>query len=215
MAERFTGFPREGIEFFEELATHNNRPWFLAHKDVYERACRAPMQALAAELRPRLGVARVSRINRDLRFARDRAPYKTYIAAGAGGRYISVSPQGLYVGAGFRKPDPTLLQRFRAAVDDEATGRKLQAILRSLRRRGYEVGSHETLSQAPRGYDRDHPRVDLLRMKDVFAGRSFAPAPWLSTRRALERIDRVVTDTADFVAWLQRHVTARRRRRAR
>src|SRR5215211_4026313 len=93
-AEPFTGFPLEGIEFFRELSAHNTREWFLAHKDVYERACRAPMQALAAALEPRWGAARISRINRDVRFARGRPPYKTYIAAGVGGRYISLSPEG-------------------------------------------------------------------------------------------------------------------------
>ena len=89
MAERFSGFPRESIEFFKHLAAHNNRDWYLAHKDIYERTCRAPMQALVTELEPRFGTARISRINRDVRFSRDRAPYKTYIAAGVGGNYIS------------------------------------------------------------------------------------------------------------------------------
>jgi uncharacterized protein (TIGR02453 family) len=206
MAEPFTGFPRESIEFFRQLAANNNREWFLAHKDIYERTCRAPMQALVAKLEPRFGAAKVSRINRDLRFFRDRAPYKTYIAAGLGGRYISLSAAGLYVGGGFRKPDPVLLQRFRAAIDDDTTGRQLEAIVRSLRGKGYEVASHESLSSAPRGYSPDHPRVELLRKKDIFAGRLFAPGPWLATARALERVDRVMTDTGALVRWLQRHV---------
>ena len=81
----------------------------------------------------------------------------------------------------------------------------------SLRRNGYEVASHETLSFAPRGYASDHARIELLRMKDIFAGRLFAPAPWLSTARARERIDRVMTDTGALVAWLQQHVTGGRR----
>lgn len=207
MAEPFRGFPREGIEFLERLAANNNRDWFRAHRDVYERACRAPMQALVAELEPRFGPARISRINRDARFSRGRPPYKTYIAAGLGGHYISLYPQGLYVGAGFRRSDPALLQRFRAAVDDDKTGRQLQAIVRSLRRQRYAVAAHETLSSPPRGYAPDHPRAELLRMKDIAAGRTFAPGPWLSTPRARERIDRVMTDTAGLVRWLQQNVT--------
>ena len=211
MAERFMGFPPEGLEFFRQLAANNNRQWFLEHKDVYERACRAPMQALVGELEPRFGKARISRINRDVRFSRDRAPYKTYIAAGVGGHYISLSADGVYVGAGLYKPDPALLQRFRAAIDDDMTGRQIQDIVASLRRKRYEVDSHETLSSAPRGYDRDHPRIELLRMKDIFAGRLFAPAPWLSTARALERIERVIADTRALVTWLQQHVTGKGR----
>ncbi len=208
MAERFTGFPPESLEFFRELAAHNNRDWFLAHKDVYQRACRGPMEALVAELEPRVGKVKISRINRDIRFSRDKAPYKTYIAAGVGGNYISLSADGLFVGGGFYAPDAGALQRFRAAVDDDTTGRRLQAIVRTLRRRGYEVGSHETLSSAPRGYSSDHPRIELLKMKDLFAGRRFAPAAWLATAKARGRIDRVITDTTPLVKWLRQHVTA-------
>src|SRR5258708_16399339 len=208
MAERFTGFPPESLEFFRELAAHNNRDWFLAHKDVYQRACRGPMEALVAELEPRVGKVKISRINRDIRFSRDKAPYKTYIAAGVGGNYISLSADGLFVGGGFYAPDAGALQRFRAAVDDDTTGRRLQAIVRTLRRRGYEVGSHETLSSAPRGYSSDHPRIELLKMKDLFAGRRFAPAAWLATAKARGRIDRVSTDTAPLVKWRRQHVTA-------
>jgi uncharacterized protein (TIGR02453 family) len=211
MAERFTGFPRESIEFFKQLAAHNNRDWFLAHKEIYQRTCRAPMELLVAELEPRFGKARISRINRDIRFSRDRAPYKTSIAAGVGGNYVSLSADGLYVGAGLYRPDPGLLQRFRAAIDDDTTGRRIQGIVRALRRKGYEVASHETLSSAPRGYALDHPRIELLQMKDIFAGRLYAPAAWLSTARARERIDRVMTDTGPLVTWLQQQVTGGRR----
>jgi uncharacterized protein (TIGR02453 family) len=210
MADRFTGFPRESIEFFKQLAAHNNRDWFLAHKDIYERACRAPMEALVADLEPRFGKAKISRINRDVRFSRDRAPYKTYIAAGVGGNYISLSADGLYVGAGLYRPDPGLLRRFRAAIDDDTTGRRIQAIVGSLRRNGYEVASHEKLSSAPRGYAPDHPRIELLRMKDIFAGRRFAPAAWLSTARARKHIDRAISDTGALVTWLREHVTGGR-----
>ncbi|PYQ54496.1 MAG: TIGR02453 family protein [Acidobacteria bacterium] len=215
MAERFTGFtgfPREGIEFFGELATHNDRGWFAAHKDVYERACRAPMQALAAGLERRLGQARISRINRDMRFSRNRAPYKTYIAVGIGGRYIALSAEGVWAGAGLYKPEPAVLQRFRSAVDDASRGRRIQQIVTELRGKGYEVASHETLSSAPRGYDASHPRIDLLRMKDLYAGRDFPPAPWLSTPSALARIERVIDDTAPLVEWLASNVRAPRRK---
>jgi uncharacterized protein (TIGR02453 family) len=208
MAGQFTGFPREGIEFFRQLGAHNKRDWFLAHKDVYERECRGPMQALVADLEPRFGPARISRINRDVRFSRNKAPYKTYVAAGLGGRYVSLSADGLYVGAGLYKPDPAPLGRIRAAIDDARTGRQLQRIVAALRRKRYDVASHETLSSAPRGYDRSHPRLELLQMKDIHAGRLFAPAPWLSTAGALERINRVMADTGPLVAWLQQHVPA-------
>ena len=68
MAEQFSGFPPEALAFFNDLERHNNREWFLAHKDIYERACRQPMQQLVAALEPRFGKSKISRINRDIRF---------------------------------------------------------------------------------------------------------------------------------------------------
>ena len=208
MPTPFNGFPREGIDFFTQLEKNNNRDWFLAHKDVYDRCCRAPVEALVAELEPRYGHAKISRINRDMRFARDRAPYKTYVAAGIGGRYISLSANGVFVGAGLYKPDTAVLQRFRAAIADDRTGRELETIVADFRRGGYDVGSHETLSSAPRGYSIDHPRIELLQKKDIYGGKMFAPAAWLATAKARERIHRVMEDMGPLVTWLQRNVSA-------
>ena len=202
----FTGFPREATDFFKQLVTHNNRDWFLAHKGVYERACREPMKALVAEFEASVGASRISRINRDMRFSRDGAPYKTYIAAGVGKHYISLSSQGLFIGTGMYKPDPATLHRFRSAIDDEASGRALATIVTALRRRGYQVDTHESVSSAPRGFSADHPRIDLLRMKDIFAGKTFSPGPVLATRKLVTGIARVMADLQPFSAWLARHL---------
>jgi uncharacterized protein (TIGR02453 family) len=209
MAGTFAGFPREAISFFKGLEANNNREWFQAHKDTYERACREPMQALMAELEPRLGPGKISRINRDIRFTPDRSPYKTHIAAGVGGYYINLSADRLYVGTGIYKPDPAVLARFRAAIDRDASGRELHAIVRSLERKGYEVGTHASLTSAPKGFAAAHPRIDLLRMKDIFAGRLFQPAAWLSTHSGLDRIQRVMRDVQPLTKWLSRHVRGR------
>lgn len=212
MAERFAGFSRDAIDFLKNLEKNNNRVWFQAHKDIYERACREPMKALMGELAPQYGPSKISRINRDMRFARDRSPYKTYIAGGIGGSYISLSREGLYVGAGMYKPDSAALGRFRSAIDDDSSGSELAKLVTSLRRKGYRVDTHETLTSAPKGYSLDHPRIDLLRMKDIFAGKLFAPAPWLSTRKALDRITRVIDEIQPLVKWLHRHVGSRQRK---
>lgn len=209
MAEGFTGFPREAIDFWKDLEQHNNREWFQAHKDVYERACREPMHALMNELEPQYGPSKISRINRDMRFARDRSPYKPYIAAGIGGRYISLSKQGLYLGAGMYKPDSAALGRFRAAIDDRASGSTLAKLVTALERKGYDVDTHERLTSAPKGYALDHPRIDLLQMKDIHAGKMFAPAAWLSTAKARDRVTGVMDDVEPLVKWLRDHVGSR------
>ncbi len=209
MAGRFMGFPREAIDFFKGLEANNKKEWFQGRKDVYERACREPMRELMTELEPQLGRSKISRINRDIRFSSDRSPYKTYIAAGVGRYYIALSPAGLYVGTGMYKPDPVTLTRFRSAIDSDASGPKLHTLVRSLRRKGYQVDTHESVASAPRGYSVDHPRIELLRMKDAFAGKAMAPGPWLSSRKALDRIMRVMIDIKPFSDWLERYVRAR------
>jgi uncharacterized protein (TIGR02453 family) len=209
IAGRFNGFPQEAFEFFEQLAIYNNRDWFHAHQEVYERACREPMKQLVAELSGNAGSTKISRINRDVRFSRDTLPYRTYIAAGVSGNYISLSPGGLYVGAGIYKPEPAALERFRSAIDSDVSGRLLQRIVTSLRQKRYQVDTHERLTATPRGYAADHPRIELLRMKGIFAGKTFAPASWLSTRTALQRIRRVINDVRPLADWLRVHVGAR------
>ena len=206
---QFNGFPQEAFNFFEQLALHNNRDWFHAHQEVYERACREPMKLLVAELGANPASTKISRINHDLRFSRDKLPYRTYIAAGMSGNYISVSPAGLYVGAGIYKPEPAALERFRRAIDNDESGRPLQRIVTSLRRKRYQVDTHERLMSAPRGYTTDHPRIELLLMKGIFAGKTFAPASWLSTRKALQRIRQAVNDVHPLADWLRIHVGAR------
>jgi uncharacterized protein (TIGR02453 family) len=206
-AGRFAGFPREAFTFFKGLAAHNDREWFQAHKEIYERACRAPLQSLVAELAPAFGGAtRISRINRDMRFARGQSPYKSYIAGGVGHYYLSLSQSGLWVGTGLYKPEPATLQRLRAAIDEDGSGRALASLVTSLRRKRYDVGTHDTAARPPRGYAADHPRIDLLRMKDLYVGRQLTPTS-LSTRKALDRIAGSMRDVKPLSDWLQRYVS--------
>lgn len=209
MIGRFAGFPPEALEFFRGLGRHNNREWFQPRKTIYEQACRRPMGDLLEDLGPRFGAGRIMRINRDIRFSADKSPYRTHISAGVGGNYISLSKDGLYVGAGIYKPEPATLERFRGAVASNASGKKLQRIVSDLKRKGYQVSTHQMLTGAPRGYSTDHPRIELLRMKDIFAGKMFEPAPWLSTPKARDRITRVIDDLQPLREWLQRHVGSR------
>jgi uncharacterized protein (TIGR02453 family) len=206
-AGRFEGIPREAFTFFEGLASHNNREWFQANKEVYERACRAPMQSLLAELGPTYGSGKLTRINRDMRFARGQAPYKNFIASGAGARYyISLSKDGLYIGTGIYMPDGPTLRTLRDAIADARSGRKIASIVAALRRKQYSVGTHESTEKAPRGYADDHPRIELLRMKDLHAGKQLPPSA-LTTRKALERVVAVMADVEPLSEWLKRYVT--------
>jgi uncharacterized protein (TIGR02453 family) len=205
MADAFTGFPREATEFFRELALNNNRDWFQAHKDVYEQTCRDSLKALVTELDP-VGTPQISRINRDMRFSRDGKPYKTHIAAGVLGTYISLSAEGLYIGTGMYRPEPAVLQKFRAAIDADKSGRELTRIVGTIRKRGYTVGTHESVNSSPRGFAADHPRIELLRMKDIHAGKMIQPGPVLASRKAVAAVKKVMADVRPLADWIARHV---------
>jgi len=209
-------FTSRAFRFFRQLKRNNRKPWFEDHREEYEHQVREPMRELIEEMDVRL--ARIApeicgdirrsmfRINRDIRFSADKSPYKTSISAGIRGHYVHLSPDGLYVGAGMYKPEPAVLQRFRAAIADDTSGRALQRIVTALRRKGYDVGTHESVRSAPKGYSADHPRIGFLRMKDIHAGKRFAPDATLSTRKVLDRIRRVMTDLEPFNDWIKRHV---------
>jgi uncharacterized protein (TIGR02453 family) len=205
MSDGFTGFPRESTEFFRNLARNNNREWFQAHKETYEQACREPLKALITELDP-LATPHISRINRDMRFVRDGGPYRTHIASGVLRTYVALSAEGLYVGTGMYKPEPAVLQKFRAAIDADKSGRELEKIVSAIRRKDCTVGTHETLNAAPRGYRSDHPRIDLLRMKDIHAGRTIEPGPVLASRRAVAAVKKVMSDVRPLGDWLAKYV---------
>ena len=209
MADEFTGFTSEAFSFWKGLERHNNRDWFQAHKDQYEQAVRRPMQLLIEELAPLYGPGRLSRINKDMRFQKEK-PYKNYLATGLGGSYISFSKEGLWVGTGIYKPEPATLRELRAAIADDSAGRELTRIIAAMTRKGFEVDTHARLDKPPRGYDAAHPRVELLRMKDIYVGKSFGVREVASANLPRD-VARAITALEPFRVWLREYVPESRR----
>jgi uncharacterized protein (TIGR02453 family) len=203
MAE-FTGFSRDAFAFWKGLAKNNNRDWFQAHKTQYEQSVRRPMQLLVEELAPLYGPGRLSRINKDMRFAKEK-PYKDYLATGLAGSYISFSKDGLWVGTGMYKPKPATLRQLRDAIADDGSGRELTRTLASLGRKGFEVDTHARLDKPPRGCEPTHPRAHLLCMKDIYVGKLFGPTD-ASSGAVLDHIVKAIADLDPFRAWLRAHV---------
>jgi uncharacterized protein (TIGR02453 family) len=202
----FTGWPVEAIEFFEGLEDDNSRAYWQAHKDVYARSVKAPMEALLAELEDDYGAGRVFRPNRDVRFSNDKSPYKLNCAAHLPGGYVSVSADELFVGSGLYMPMPDDLKRFRAAVDADRSGRELEAIVAALRKAKYDVGAHDAVKTAPRGYDTDHPRIELLKLKGITMSKAWPVGGWLGTRKAKDRIVTTLEAARPLNQWLADHV---------
>jgi uncharacterized protein (TIGR02453 family) len=206
--DRFRGWPVEAVEFFEGLEADNSRSYWTEHKAVYEAKVRAPMEALLAELRGEFGEGHIYRPYRDVRFSSDKSPYKTHLAAHNAGGYIQLTSEALGVGTGLYMPAPDQLERYRAAVADDASGGELVRIVAGLRRKAVDVDAHETLKTAPKGYPKDHPRIDLLRQKGITAWKQWPVGAWLGTSNAKKRIVDFLHVTAPLREWLRTHVTA-------
>jgi uncharacterized protein (TIGR02453 family) len=202
----FRGWPEGALLFYEGLEADNSKAYWLDHKDVYERDVKAPMELLLAELKDEFGDSRLFRPYRDTRFSSDKSPYKTAIAARVGEGYVQLSADGLFCGAGTYHMSDDQLERYRDAVVADGPGSKLQAVVADLRRAGLEVHAMQTLKTAPRGYSKDHPRIDLLRLKGVVTSRSWPPARWLHTAGAKTRVVEVFRTAAPLLRWLDVHV---------
>jgi uncharacterized protein (TIGR02453 family) len=208
---RFTGWPPEAITWFEGLEADNSKAWFHAHRDVYDRAVRGPLEALLAEVAPEFGEGSAFRPNRDTRFSADKSPYKTAAAAAirrpAGGSYyVQVSADGLLSGVGWYPFARDQLERFRRGVAGDTEGPRFETIVGDLRANGFNVDGHDSLKSAPRGYPKDHPRVEFLRLKDLLVGIDHPPRKWLATRQALTRVVAPWRAAAPMLDWMDRVV---------
>jgi len=206
----FGGWPDAALAFYRDLERENNRAFWTAHKDVYERDVKAPFTALSEIVADEFGHLRVFRPNRDVRFSKDKAPYKTRcyaVTEGEGGEayYVEISANGLVVASGYWMMANDQLTRYRRAVDDQRPGTDLERIVADLRSQTLVIEAHG-LKTAPRGYPRDHPRVELLRHKSMAAMQTFPPALWLRTAAAAERIVEVWRAAGPLNDWLARHV---------
>ena len=203
----FRGWPAEAIEFYEGLEADNSRTYWQENKHLYEDSVRGPMEELLAELSSSYGEGRIFRPYRDVRFTKDKSPYKTACAGTlAKGGYIQFSADGLGVGCGLYMPAPDQLARFRAAVADDRSGRALVGIVEKARTAGIDINAHDTLKTAPRGYPKDHARIELLRYKGIIAWKQWPPAAWLGTRKAKDRIVEFLRASKPLNRWLDNHV---------
>ena len=173
----FAGFPVSALDFYDDLEVDNTKSYWEKHKATYAESVQAPMTALTAALEPEFGSAKIFRPYRDVRFAKDKTPYKThqgaFVAAGpATGWYVELSARGLRVGAGFYEASGARLASIRDGMAHDITGPQLEQLVAGYDRDGWEIGG-EQLKTSPRGYAADHPRIDLLRRKQLFVGRPY------------------------------------------
>lgn len=203
----FDGFRPAAFDWFAGLEADNSRDWFHAHRAAYDAEVRGPLEELLQELAGDAPVW-IARPNRDLRFAKDKSrPYKDRCYGTIDGRlYAQISGEGLFAGTGAYSMSSEQLSRYRAAVDDEASGRTLVDIVSSLETDGIETFG-AVLRTAPRGFTTDHPRAELLRHKLLIAGASVVPdaSGGLGRDAALDHLRDTWTACAPLLAWLDEH----------
>ena len=191
----FEGFPPDALQFLADLADNNSRDWFQPRKADYERLIKDPLASLCIALAERFEELRLPlqadprkspfRIYRDVRFSKDKSPYKTWQGAdfpwidstgddqrerGAVGGYFHFSPGDIFVGGGMWHPEKERLAAFRETVDRDPSA-VFEAIEDDRFRSVFGTVDGERLTRNPRGYDKDHPYPELLRLKDVVFSR--------------------------------------------
>ena len=222
-------FKRDLFDFLKELSVHNNRDWFQANKERYVKQVRDPFLHLIADLGPGLkkidsnfvadprpNGGSMMRIYRDIRFSRDKSPYKTSVAAhfwhkqGKEGAtpayYLHIGPSSSFIGGGVWRPEALALKKIRDRIvshPKDWQGAKTDLKLGS----GCRLGG-ESLKRPPLGYDSDHPLIEDLKRKDFVCGSRVSDREVLG-RDFLDLVLEKMLTTAPLLRFLSRAVGLR------
>jgi uncharacterized protein (TIGR02453 family) len=219
----FQGFADDKGKFFAAVAKHQNRDWFQAHKTQFDEGWNGPMRDLLLEVRDAIDKAyryceldepKIFRLYRDVRFSKDKSPYKTHLAglipiqrAGKmtevpAALYFHVGQPHAFAAAGHYMMDSEVLDRFRKAVADDKSGRRLARILSELQKKGFSAESHGTYARVPKGYDPAHPRADHLKRKGLTVTFPAIPKGYLAKAKLVPWLATQAKAAAPLVEWL-------------
>ena len=189
----FKGFGPKALAFFTALKFHQDRAWFEENKSLYQSDVLDPMVALIEDLASAFAKGRIPlkgdgkrsifRIHRDVRFARDKSPYKTHAGAimtrsgekmDPGCLYIHIAPEGCFAAAGFHMPEADALARMRKAI--RAHPAKFKALIAALKKGGLAFSDYDQLTRVPRGFEefKGGPLEGAIRLKSLIVEESLA-----------------------------------------
>jgi uncharacterized protein (TIGR02453 family) len=212
---RFEGFAPAVRQWFRGLEADNSRAYFSASRDFFEESVRGEMEALLTELSGKFGgEVKMFRQNRDIRFSADKSPYKTNTygviygsAIAAQGLYASISARGLVAGSGYHVMARDQLDRYREEIHDAKHGHELVKLVAKAEQAGLELWG-DTLVTAPRGYAKDHDRIELLRRKALSLGATRQFGRGIARSDGLQFVTKTWRAAAPVTGWLDRHVGA-------
>lgn len=209
----FRGFPADALDFYAGLAKDNTKAYWERRKPTYENSVRAPMEALLGSLPDGFPPFRIMRPYRDVRFTKDKSLYKTECGAsgwtdGGAGFYLGLSADGFLVGGGIYQLGRDQLERFRAAVDDESSGSVLEQLVARAEAVRLDVGPgmEPPLKTAPRGYPREHPRLELLQWKGCVAMASTRNKRVIGSGQLASWVVDRLEASRPLMEWLGEHV---------
>lgn len=227
----FPGFPKGTARFLRDLTRNNDKAWFDAHRDAYEACYVEPAKSFVAAIGPKLqklapGVAfepkvngSLFRINRDVRFSKDKTPYKNHIDLwlwhgdrrgwGAPGFFFRMFADRLILGSGMHRFEKEQLEAYRRAVVDERAGKALVKAVDKVRAAGpYEIGG-KSRKTVPRGFDADHPRAAFLLHDGLHATLDTKPGRIVETPEFLDYCLGHFAATWPISKWLLDEVTGK------
>ena len=224
----FAGFPRDLPAFLTELAANNSKGWFDANRARYEASYRDPARAFVEAMEAALSAlgpgfnadprphGSILRINRDIRFSKDKTPYNAYLRLlfwqGPGkprestGLFFGLAPGELFVGGGIYGFGPEQLKRYRAALANPAKARALEQAIARVDTKGHTLGEPH-LKRVPKEIDPDHPQANLFLYKGLYAGVHMGVEDWLFTPACVERVMEGFAAVRPLQAWLAETVT--------
>jgi uncharacterized protein (TIGR02453 family) len=205
----FKGWSEDCQRFFIGLELDNSKKYFEANRRTYEDSVKGPMVALLESLEPDFGTGKVFRANRDIRFSKDKSPYKTNIAADVGmgskGGYLSLDARGFTVATGRYTMSPEEIAKFRNKVAADGSGAQLAAIVSKLKKSGYDMAGEE-LKRVPPPWPQEHPRAELLRRKSLYAWKNYGLQPWLGSASARRYVVKMWTDAQPLNDWFKKNL---------
>jgi uncharacterized protein (TIGR02453 family) len=217
----FQGYPKAGIDFLRKLKRNNNRQWFEKHKEEFETDVKLPMQSIIASLQPYFDSfapqfdinpkRSIFRIYRDIRFSKDKTPYKTHVAAHfvlrgkpkgieGSGFYLHIEPGEIFLGGGIYMPDSDQLKSIRRAIAEQSKEFLMIVRDKSFVKRFKKIDG-DKLQRVPRGYDPGHPMAEWLKLKQFFVGVEWKEEKCLK-KLFVEEIVKVYEEATPFVMFL-------------
>ena len=219
----FEGFPTSCIDFLRGLKRNNNRPWFEKHKGDYEGDVKLPMQSFISAIQPYFESfapefdvnpkRSLFRIYRDIRFSKDKTPYKTHVAAHfvlrgkakgieGSGYYVHVEPGEVFVGGGIYMPDGDQVKKIRRVISDQSED-FLSIVKSKAFVKRFKKFDGERLQRIPHGYDPSHPMAEWLTLKQFFVGVEWPEQKCLK-RNFVKEVAAVFEDAAPLVNFLNK-----------